>query len=138
MIWLLVLALAGPARPDRHLTPGAVRELSLKTVCETRWGVDRRFITETMKRHVAAAYGVPWARRGRYEFDHLVPRSLGGDDVESNLWPEPLGEARHLKDPLEVRVGKLVCAGEVTLSEAQAAFQGDWVAAGKRWPRAGK
>lgn len=112
-----------------------VRPLSHQVICGTKWGRDKRFITDKMKRHVAAAYGVPWAKRGQYEFDHLVPRALGGADKELNLWPQPLGQARHLKDPLEVRVWKLVCAGDVSLADAQQAFMDDWVSASARWPR---
>lgn len=133
--WLLVLLLAAPARPDARLTPGAVRGLSLQTICSTRWGIDRRHITVGMKRRVAAAYGVAWSARGQYEFDHLIPRSLGGADVEANLWPQPLADARHRKDPLEVRLGKLVCARQVDLGEAQQALARDWVTADARWAR---
>lgn len=90
------------------------------------WGLDKRHITEKMKKQVAAAYGVPWATRSRYEFDHRVPRALSGDDKFENLWPEPLWEAKHLKDPLEVKLWRMVCAGEIELKAAQAAFLADW------------
>jgi hypothetical protein len=137
---LLVLALAsgGPVqRPKPAVTPGVVRALSLKTVCETRWGVDRRKVTVGMKQRVAAAYGVRWTDRSRYEFDHLIPRSLGGADDERNLWVQPwegTWNAR-MKDRLEVALGKQVCDGEMTLAFAQEAIRSDWIAAYRLYVR---
>lgn len=133
MTALLVLQLLA-GLPDPSQTPGAVRPLTRAQVCSTRWGTDRRFVTEKMRRNVAAAYGVPWADRGLYEFDHLVPRSLGGADSEANYWPQLWVYARQ-KDAVEQRLSRLVCDGTVSLRTAQAAMRKDWQAAGLRWPR---
>lgn len=115
---LLLLALA-LHRPDLQVTPGVVRPIAPAAVCSTRWGLDRRHVTDGMRRRVAAHYGVRWADRRRYEFDHLVPRELGGADDERNLWPQPLAEAR-VKDRQENALHRAVCAGTVTLTAAQA------------------
>lgn len=129
---LLTLALTpAPLRPNHVLTRGLTRDLSLKTVCETRWGVDRRKVTLSMKRRVFAAYGLPWASHALYEVDHLIPRSLAGADDTVNLWPQawagPYGA--HQKDHLEIILGKLVCNGSMTLEFAQEAIRVDWIAA---------
>jgi hypothetical protein len=62
---------------------------------------------------------VRWADRGRYEFDHLVPRELGGaDDVRTcgrNRWPK-----RASKIIVRMRLHRAVCAGTITLTAAQA------------------
>jgi len=100
------------------LPPGAVRPLTAAQVCATRWGTDRRQVTEAMKREVAKRDGVRWADRARYEFDHLVPRELGGADTVDNLWPQPLAEAT-VKDRLENRLHRLVCTGQISLADAQ-------------------
>lgn len=125
---LLALALS---HPNPKLTPGAVRSLTTKRVCAIRWGKDRRHVTVTMKRHVAAAYGIAWEDRSKYEFDHLVSRELGGADLEANIWPqawlEP-GNARR-KDRLENRLHVLVCAGEASLKAVQREIAADWVKA---------
>jgi hypothetical protein len=118
--------------PDPTVTPGALRDLSTATVCATKWGTDRRHVTVAMKRHVAEAYGVAWADRNCCEFDHLVPRSLGGADSEANLYPQPWPEAR-LKDRLEIRLSRLVCTGAIQLAEAQYAVRTNWLAAYERY-----
>jgi hypothetical protein len=136
---LLLLQLA--SLPDPTLTPGAIRPLSKEQVCHTTWGTDRRFVTERMKKQVAAAYGLPWSEHSSREFDHVVPRSLGGADSTANLWPMCCREGNrivgpaHAKDVLEVRLGRLVCAGKLSLSEAQEAIRRNWIEAAARYPR---
>lgn len=135
MIALLLAAqLLVAGMPNPAVTPGVVRPLSLKTICTTRWGKDARHVTDEMKQHVAEAYGIDEADWHLYEFDHLIPRSLGGDDKEGNLWPQ-LWIYAHQKDVLEVRLGKLVCNHTISLRMAQNAIKDDWQAAGRRWPR---
>jgi hypothetical protein len=124
---LSLLPVAASARPlHRGLTPGVVRPMTAAEVCSIAWGTDRRFVTERMKQHVATVYGVAWKSRAKYEFDHLIPRSLGGADDVLNLWPEPLAEAKRLKDVLEVKLWKLVCAHELRLVDAQEWIRRDW------------
>lgn len=135
-VLLVVLALAGPSvLPNASLTPGAVRPLSKAIVCATVWGTDPRHITVTMKQQVSVAYGLPWSDHGQREFDHLVPRSLSGADSTANLWPMCCREGNrivgpaHDKDVLELRLGRLVCSGQLPLKQAQAEIATDWIAA---------
>jgi len=117
---LLAILVVGPFAPNPTLTPGVVRpEITIVEVCRTKWGRDVRRVTDAMRREAMRRYGVPWAKRHLYEIDHLIPRDLGGADVVDNLWPQPLDEARHIKDPLEVRIRKDVCAGTLSLEAAQ-------------------
>jgi hypothetical protein len=134
-ILLLALLQSSPVLPDPELTPGRVRQLTREQICTTHWGVDRRFVTEAMKRHVFRAYGIAWARRGEFEVDHLVPRSLGGADDILNLWPQPWAgdQGARKKDRLEVVLGDRYCLGEVPLRTAQRAFVNDWTAAYRRY-----
>lgn len=131
-VCLALIAMDAPViaqtMPDPALTPGVVRYLSRSQVCAIRWGRDRRYVTQKMLREVAAAYHVPWERRGEYEFDHLIPRALGGDDKVANLWAQPLQEAKRLKDPLEVKLHRLVCSGQLSLNDAQEEIRRDWQA----------
>jgi hypothetical protein len=115
---LLAILVVGPFAPNPTLTPGVVRPLSRADVCATRWGADRRHVTETMRRHVFAAYRIPYAKHALYELDHLVPRELGGADDERNLWPEIWSDA-HVKDRRENALHGAVCRGELALEAAQ-------------------
>ena len=107
------------------LTPGVIRPLSTAVVCGTAWGHDRRHVTEAMKREVARRYGIDRASvkaSGKgpcCEWDHLIPRELGGADDVNNIWPQPWADA-HRKDREENRLHRAVCAGVVTLAAAQA------------------
>jgi hypothetical protein len=129
-------AFAGPL-PDPELTPGVTRDLTLDQVCNTRWGRDRRAVTASMKTQVYARYHMTPYRgecalspRG-CEIDHLISRELGGADDVRNLWPQPYGGPCNAvdKDQLENRLHKMVCAGEMSLEDAQRAIATDWVAA---------
>ena len=127
MVTSLILA-AVLLRPNPVLTPGATRGLTTATVCSTKWGLDRRHVTERMKRDVFTAYGIPWETRKDYEVDHFIPRELGGADAVANLWPEKWDGARK-KDRLENRLHRMVCAGQMSLTFAVEAITSDWVAA---------
>ncbi len=109
---ILILALIAA------LTPGVVRPLTQAQICATKWGLDRRHVTEKMRREVLANYGVSWANRGQYELDHLIPRELGGADDVRNLWPERWPDARK-KDREENRLHVEVCKGIIGLRFAQ-------------------
>lgn len=127
----LVLTLTVQLNPT--LTPGVTTPITVEKLCATRWGHDRRFVTQAMKRHIAQAYGLEWAGIGKkVEFDHLIPRELGGADDILNLWPQPWPDA-HKKDRLENRLHVLVCSGQLELSDAQQAIRSDWVAAYQRF-----
>jgi hypothetical protein len=135
MFTLLLLAVlqSAPARPDLVLTPGKARPLTQAAICGTKWGTDRRFVSESMKRHVFRAYGIPWSDRALYEVDHLVPRSIAGADDILNLWPQPwAAPGARQKDRLEVVLGDMYCRGEISLRAAQRAFL-DWPTAYARY-----
>ena len=129
---LAYVALA--AAPDPQLTPGVSRGLSLEQICETKWGDDKRAVTERMKSQAYASYGMvrhegacALSPQG-CEIDHLISRELGGADDVKNLWPQPYGGTcnAHQKDHLENVLHAKVCAGEISLDEAQLKISTDW------------
>lgn len=67
---------------------------------------------------------------GGCEIDHLISRELGGADDVANLWPQSyVGEWNaRLKDRLENRLHREVCAGRLTLEDAQGGIAQDWKA----------
>jgi hypothetical protein len=72
----------------------------------------------------ALEYGVT----GTFELDHLVPLELGGASDTRNLWAEP-GTVPNEKDPVEGRLHRAVCAGVITLADAQHRIATDWTTA---------
>jgi len=141
IIWLGIAlsgtALAGDV-PDLSLTPGAARAgLTKAKICSIKWGRDERHVTEAMKQQVFERYGykgyddpkcVPAGKR-TCEIDHLISRELGGADEVNNLWPQAYGTSpwnAALKDKLENRLNKEMCAGRLTLSQARQMLVNDW------------
>ena len=125
--------------PDLSKTPGVVRTgLTIQKICAIKWGQDARHVTTAMKDQVFALYGysgyddprcVADAHGKTCEIDHLISRELGGADDVQNLWPEAYGTQpwnAHLKDTLENRLHKEVCAGRLTLKAARQMIVSDW------------
>lgn len=125
---LLLLALPQQfALPNHKLTPGVARNMSLKTLCTTKWGKDVRAVTQKMKVESCKAYGVSTKCPGKdWELDHLISRELAGADDIKNLWPQPINEARK-KDRLENVLHKEVCSEKLPLKNAQTCLADDWV-----------
>jgi hypothetical protein len=144
ILYALVIALIGfPAfaddLPDLEKTPGVSRAgLSKATICATKWGTDARHVTQAMKDQVFALYGYSGYNDARCEpdthgktceIDHLISRELGGADEVENLWPESYGSSpynAHLKDKLENRLHKEMCAGRIALKAARDMLVNDW------------
>lgn len=149
-IVILFLLLSGPIAwaddvPDLNKTPGVVRSgLTKEKICTIKWGKDERHVTAAMKRQVFELYGysgyddphcVPAGRR-TCEIDHLISRELGGADVVENLWPQAYGTSPWnavLKDKLENRLHKEVCANKLSLSKARSMLVNDWREAYKQY-----
>ena len=138
-LWLttapMVMAQQFPMIPDDRLTPGEVVETNSAVICQPGHSRMVRHTSGRMKHDVYRRYGID-RRSGHFEIDHRVPLGLGGADTEENLWPESYDTQpwnAHLKDRLENHLHELVCDGEMSLSDAQAAFLGDWTAAYERF-----
>jgi len=118
--------------PNPKLTPGDVVEVSRAEICN-----DERSLPEVsvaIKRQVFDRYGISPQSLG-YNVDHLIPVALGGSNSIKNLWPQPLaGEWNYqMKNKLEGKMRKLVCAGTLSLEQAQKEISEDWVAAYKKY-----
>jgi hypothetical protein len=124
--------------PDPHCTPGSIRddidtEHLSNNICKPYWSQDRQppsTETETAKTKLMMAYGVPAQRRSVVELDHFIPRSLGGSNDITNLWPQisdiPGAGYHNKKDGVESRIHDAVCVGRVTLIDAQMAIHNNW------------
>jgi hypothetical protein len=122
--------------PDPELTPGAWdAQATADDVCTPGYAHAHRpsfAESNALKHEVFARYGIAWSEHGKYELDHLVPLELGGNSKIENLWPELWPEAI-AKDALENRLHALVCAGELSLHDAQTQISSDWEACYRRY-----
>lgn len=126
---------SGPySEPDPKCTPGAlnpaVTQATIdRTICMSGWTKTVRpstSVTEPEKLASMAAYG-DGGSRGDYEYDHLVSLELGGGvNDPRNLWPEPEGSPNP-KDGVENALHRMVCDGEMSLTEAQHIIATDWI-----------
>lgn len=136
-LFLLVALAALPAwadspRPDPTLTPGVARPgITEKQLCPHADTKAVRNVTDQERKQVFAEYHVAYPpKRGQYEVDHLISLELGGSNDVKNLWPQSYLTKpwnAHVKDKLEDKLHSLVCAGKMTLSEAQHGIAHDWI-----------
>jgi hypothetical protein len=122
--------------PNAKLTPGDPNPvLTQKKICapEFRTGPFRK-VPASLKAKVYAAYGMKnhkgaCAGKEGCELDHLESLEIGGSNSAKNLWPQQyVGTwGAHKKDVLENRLHKVVCAGQMTLKEAQVCISKNWI-----------
>jgi hypothetical protein len=131
--------------PLSNVTPGAlnpaVTQANIQsTICKSGWTSTIRppssYTTNLKKTQLATTYAVfakTWGTStGAYEEDHLISLELGGAPSDpKNLWPEPYASATgaRIKDKIETRLKKLVCAGSLPLATAQTAITTNWYTA---------
>jgi hypothetical protein len=133
----------GPADiyPDPAWTPGATnpaitQENIRDTICNPRWSTKsmrpEESYTHRLKVEQIAEYGYSDSRLRDYEEDHFIPLELGGNPTDPrNLWPEPFETSiqdggAHAKDKVENYLHAEVCAGSLTLEQAQREVTEDW------------
>jgi len=135
---------AGPADlyPVPEFTPSAlnpdVTQASIhQTICMSGWTATIRppaSYTNNLKTEGITKYGFNDTNLADYEEDHFLPLELGGNPKDQkNLWPEPYNTqvngqrmGAHEKDRVENLLKKQVCAGTITLKEAQDQIVSDW------------
>jgi len=130
---------AGPPGiyPEAERTPGAVnpqvtQETVGETICNPEWSTRSirppASYTGHLKRQQIREFGYEDTDPGDYEEDHLIPLELGGHpSAPPNLWPEaytPPGA--YEKDKVENYLHREVCAGRISLTEAQRQIATDW------------
>jgi len=130
-------AKAGPASlyPNPSLTPGdALPGVTAKEVCVSGYSSSVRSVSSDEKAAVYQQYGIP-NEPGKHEVDHFISLELGGSNMVTNLWPEPYVTpdasnkiGAHEKDKVENALHAEVCAGRMTLQQAQDQIRTDWYA----------
>lgn len=122
---------------DAKATPGVVdAQLTKEKLCDPAFHTGTvRNVTQSQKVRACRAYGITEGCPGKgYELDHLVSIELGGANDDGNLWPQPVDGpgvvGYHTKDVVENRAHRAVCAGDLTLAEAQEGIRTDWYSFG--------
>lgn|SRR5262245_26427383 len=127
-------ARAGGQLPDKRCTPGAVdptvNEFNIgTTICVPGYTKTVRpsaSYTNKLKIVQIKQYRYVDTNPADYEEDHLISLELGGDPTDPhNLWPQR-GAGPNPKDRIENRLHRDVCAGRISLNEAQTAIATDW------------
>lgn len=111
--------------PDPALTPGSTITVPISVLCKPGYSKLVRHTTTAAKKRVCAAYHKRDCPGPGFELDHLVSLEIGGADVELNLWPQPIDEARK-KDVVENRLKREVCSGKTKLQDAQKRIRQWW------------
>ncbi len=142
LLFGVMLCVGGPAftddqvRPDPNLTPGdALPGVTTAALCQPGYAKSVRHVDGRTRARVYRQYGIKHDE-GVYEIDHLISIELGGSNDIRNLWPESFNtqpwNARR-KDRLEDHLHRLVCEGQLSLSEAQEALARDWILAYQKY-----
>ena len=122
--------------PDPICTPGSIDPAVTNanvasTICVRGYTATVRpssSYTGNLKRQQMVQYGFNDSLSA-HEEDHLISLELGGAAADpTNLWPEP-GASPNDKDRIENFLRSAVCAGRISLSDAQKRIATDWTTA---------
>jgi hypothetical protein len=133
VLGLFSLNLAYAALPNKNLTPGYMRSVSVRELCTTSTSLVRN-VPESLKKDVYHNYGLNGNDRKTcvegYEIDHLISLELGGANDGRNLWPQSYcGKYNaHDKDKLENELHRQICLGKIKMDDAQNCIASDWEA----------
>lgn len=121
--------------PDAQRTPGAALPVSVQEICTPHYSQRVRHVPAIVKRQIYAEYRRRRAQGLCCELDHLIPLELGGSNQQQNLWPEPydIEWNAQVKDRLEGKLHRMVCEGQLPLTEAQHAIAANWVDAYRQY-----
>ena len=120
--------------PDRTCTPGVidprVTQANIQTtICKSGYTATVRpptSYTNALKIQQIREYGYSDTNVKDYEEDHLISLEIGGNPTDpKNLWPE-FPHSPNPKDKIENELHKKVCAGQMTLAEAQKEISTNW------------
>jgi hypothetical protein len=120
--------------PDTVCTPGVknvnVTQATInQTICVSGYTKTIRppaSYTDTLKSQQMQQYGFTDSIH-MHEEDHLISLELGGSPTDpKNLWPEPHASPNP-KDKIENFLHAAVCAGRVSLADAQSRITTNWV-----------
>jgi hypothetical protein len=122
--------------PDRSLTPGATRPVTIGDICTMDHDEVIHPVPSTLRQMVFREYGIREGAAEKYEVDYLITPGLGGTGDVRNLWPEPRYNTiwnSFVKDQLEDYLHRSVCSEKLSLASAQKDLASDWISAYKKY-----
>ena len=131
VLLLVTLPVFAGTLPNASITTGEVRTSSKQDICSTATFTVRN-VPESEKKAVYKAYNLTNYRTAcaqGMEVDHLISLELGGSNDIKNLWPQSYcGQwSAHDKDKLENELHRQVCAGKMTVPDAQTCIASNWI-----------
>ena len=127
---LLAAPSIATAQLPSYKTPGATAKVKMEQLCAADFATSQKPVANWQRNEALERYGVrPEQFSG--ELDHLVPVALGGSNDPDNLWPFRGNGAFTFsaKQALGLKLHDKVCAGKMSLKDAQDAFRKDWTLA---------
>jgi hypothetical protein len=130
LLWATTLVVPNYFPPAGTINPQVTQANIESTICRREWTATIRPLvayTGTLKRRQIQERHLP-GRPSDYQEDHFIPLELGGHPTSpANLWPQPWWQAQ-LKDRAEYGLNRAVCAGRITLGQAQRMIRdpGNW------------
>jgi hypothetical protein len=115
--------------PDPACSPGAVLTTDIKTICKVGYTATVRNVSTATKKKVFQEYDISYSQHSNYEVDHIISLELGGSNEISNLYPESylIKNGARVKDTFENYLHKQVCAGKLSITDAQYQISTDWL-----------
>jgi hypothetical protein len=128
--------------PNRALTPGMTRPVSVEEVCAAGDDDLDPKVPYSRQQAVFSEYGISIDHSAKdFQVDYLISPQLGGTDDVRNLWPQSYKETTwnaEAKDALERHLYRLVCDKKINLAEAQREIATNWITAYQKYFRTGR
>lgn len=116
-----VAVFAFPIVPDQGKTPGTECTRNDPDFAEFRYREKipycQRNVSEYTKDKIYKLYGIDQRCKNRYTIDHFIPLSLGGNNAETNLWPEHK-LIKQTRADLELKLFQQLSNGTITQQQA--------------------
>lgn len=133
LIPLLTLLAATTLANSQEISTVVTQSNIQKTICVSGYTKTVRppvSYTNSIKHSLLSSHNIPWSKASDYELDHIIPLELGGHpsnpkNIQLQAWTGTRNA--HQKDVLETSYKKKVCAGTLTLKQAQDYFANNWV-----------
>ncbi len=110
-----------PLAPDPELTPGEFCTEEDPDFDHYRYNENIPYCVRKLSSHrkqkIYELYDIPEKCRNQYTIDHFIPLALGGNNADSNLWPEHV-LVKHARQRLELDLFWALRRGEITQEEA--------------------